>query len=257
MSSLQELVDGIAGGSLRIIDLTQPLSEKTPVIQLPDPFVDTPGFKMHELSCYDDAGPAWYWNSFEAGEHVGTHLDAPVHWISGRAGEFVDQIALSRLVGPAVVIDKSVEVAADPDYLLTIDDLHAFEQAHGPFPSEGWLLLRTGWDARAHDQGEFLNVDETGSHTPGLTPECARHLAQETPIIGIGVETVGTDAGGAHAFEPAFPCHHFMLGAGKYGLTQLANVGELPATGSVIVVAPLKIESGSGSPVRAFAFSPA
>jgi len=107
--------------------------------------------------------------------------------------------------------------------------------------------------ARAHDQQRFLNADQSGPHTPGIEPECARWLAEEAPIVGLGVETVGTDAGKAHSFEPAFPCHQYLLGRDKYGLTQLANLARLPPTGAVIVVLPLKIVSGSGSPCRVLA----
>ena len=256
MKTLESFVEALAKGSVRIVDLTQPLSERTPVIQLPEPFVNTPGFTLRELSRYDERGPAWYWNAFESGEHVGTHLDAPAHWVTGKDREDVSRIPLESLVAPAVVIDKVAEATANPDYLLTIDDLKAFEADNGPLPDGGWLLYRTGWDARAHDQAALLNADDAGPHTPGIDVDCARFLAEEAPIGGVGVETVGTDAGAAHSFDPPFPCHHFLLGAGKLGLTQLANLVELPPTGALIVVAPLKIEAGSGSPVRAFAFVP-
>ena len=255
--ALPGLLAALASGAVELVDLTQPLSDKTPIIQLPEPFVNTPGWKMHELSRYDDRGPAWYWNSFEGGEHVGTHLDAPVHWVTGKDSDDVSQIPLSRLIGPAIVIDKVAEAQADPDYLLTIDEVRSFEATHGPLPQGGWLLYRTGWDARAHDQSVFLNANETGPHTPGIDVECARWLAGEAPIVGVGVETVGTDAGKAHSFDPPFPCHQFLLGAGKYGLTQLANLERLPVTGAVLVVAPLKLVGGSGSPCRAIALVPA
>jgi kynurenine formamidase len=257
MDALASLTEGLADGSIGVVDLTQPLSEQTPLIRLPDPFVNTPGWKLRELSKYDDRGPAWYWNAFEGGEHVGTHFDAPIHWATGRDKEDVSQVPVRNLVGPAVVIDKSAECAADPDFLLTVDHVKAFEEEHGPLPQGGWLLYRTGWDARADDQAAFLNANETGPHTPGVDIECSQWLAQESPIVGIGVETVGTDAGAAHSFDPPFPCHSYMLGAGKYGLTQLANLAEVPATGAVLLVAPLKIVSGSGSPCRALAFVPA
>src|SRR5207237_1620180 len=131
-----------------------------------------------------------------------------------------------------------------------------WQQQHGPLPAGGWLLFRTGWDSRAHDQTAFLNANETGPHTPGVSPELAKWLAEEAPIIGFGVETVGTDAGAAHSFDPAFPCHHYLLGAGKYGLTQLANLSRLPPTGSVLIAAPLPIVRGSGSPARVLALVP-
>jgi kynurenine formamidase len=256
MTLLSDLAEAMASGDVVIVDLTQPLSEKTPIIQLPEPFVNTPGWRLHELSRYDDRGPAWYWNWFEGGEHVGTHLDAPVHWVTGKESEDVSEIAPERLIGPAAVIDKSSEAAKDPDYLLTVDDIKQWEEIHGSLPEGGWLLYRTGWDARAHDQEAFLNADDTGPHTPGIDVDCARWLGEESPVVGVGVETVGTDAGAAHAFDPAFPCHSYVLGAGKYGLTQLANLAKLPPTGSVLVVAPLKIVGGSGSPARVFALVP-
>ena len=159
----------------------------------------------------------------------------------------------NQLVAPAVVIDKSAECAADPDFLLSADDKQAWEADHGALPDGGWLLCRTGWDDRASDQERFLNADDTGPHTPGLSVECAQWLAEETAILGIGVETVGTDAGRAYSFDPPFPCHAFFLGNGKYGLTQLANLGQLLTTGAVLIAAPLPIEAGSGSSCRVLA----
>ena len=82
-TALATLVDALAGGEVRLVDLTQPLSERTPVLQLPEPFVNTPGLSRRELSHYDERGPAWAWYWLEIGEHVGTHFDAPIHWISG------------------------------------------------------------------------------------------------------------------------------------------------------------------------------
>jgi kynurenine formamidase len=239
-----------------VVDLTQPLSENTPVLKLPPPFANTPGLTRHEISRYDDRGPAWAWYWLEIGEHVGTHFDAPIHWVSGQNGEDVASVPPQRLIGPAVVIDKSREAAEDPDFLLTVEHVRAFEGEHGPLPENGWLLLRTGWDARAHDEAAFLNADETGPHTPGFDVECARRLAQESPLVGVGVETVGTDAGAAHSFDPPFPVHSFVLGAGKYGLTQLANLAQLPPTGALVVVAPLKLVGGTGSPARVLALVP-
>jgi kynurenine formamidase len=255
-TALSDLVEGLASGSVRLVDLTQPLSERTPVLVLPEPFANTPGLSREPLSRYDDAGPAWAWDVLRIGEHVGTHFDAPIHWITGRDGEDVASVPVQRLVGPAAVIDKSAEAAADPGYLLTLDDVRAWEAEHGPLPEGGWLLLRTGWDARAHDQAEFLNVVDGQPQTPGPDAECARWLAQEAPIVGFGVETVGTDAGSAGGFDPPFPVHNFLLGAGKYGLTQLANLAMLPPAGALVVVAPLKLVDGTGSPSRVIAFVP-
>jgi kynurenine formamidase len=163
---MTQLADLLA--SFEVVDLTQPLSEDTPVLRLPEPFVNTPGLSRRELSRYDERGPAWAWDVLEIGEHVGTHFDAPIHWITGRDGQDVASVPPSRLVGPAVVLDFSAEAAEDNDWVLTVDHVRAFEANNGPIPEGAWLLLRTGWDARAHDEEAFLNADEDGPHTPGI-----------------------------------------------------------------------------------------
>jgi kynurenine formamidase len=249
MSLLSDLAGAIATGSVEVVDLTAPLHRNTPILALPEPFGNTWPFELVEISRYDARGPAWYWNNIRTGEHTGTHLDAPVHWVTGQASADVSQVPPERLVAPAVVIDAADRVAKDPDFLLSIDDVTTWEAEYGPLPEGGWLLYRTGWDARGDDPAEFAN----GGRTPGIAVECARWLAEQRAIIGVGVETVGTDAGAAHSFEPAFPCHTYLLGAGRYGLTQLRNVGRLPARGTMLIVAPLPIVHGSGSPCRVLA----
>jgi kynurenine formamidase len=253
MSLLSSIAEALASGSLEVVDLTAPLSSTTPVIQLPPPFAQTARFELEELSRYDDRGPAWYWNNFRTGEHTGTHFDAPNHWVTGRDGDDVASVPVRRLVGPAAVLDFSDRVAQDPDFLLEVEHVQEWEAAHGPLPEGGWLLYRTGWDTRAFSQEDFLNADESGPHTPGISPACARWLAEQAPVIGLGVETVGTDAGAAHSFDPPFPCHAALMGSGKYGLTQLQNLDRLPPTGALLVAAPLPIVSGSGSPARVLA----
>ncbi|ASR34981.1 cyclase [Prauserella marina] len=253
MPLLTDLLEAIGDKRIEVVDLTAPLTENTPVLRLPEPFANTIGFSLEQISRYDEAGPGWYWNNIHTGEHTGTHLDAPVHWLSGKDGLDVSRIPLSTLVAPAVVLDVSERVEGNPDFLLEVADVRAWEAEHGPLPSGGWLLLRTGWDEHSTDEERFLNTDDTGSHTPGVSAECARWLAEETPVAGLGVETVGTDAGCAPALEPAFPCHHYFLGAGKSGLTQLRNLATLPATGAVLVISPLPIVGGSGSPARVYA----
>jgi kynurenine formamidase len=250
------LVEALGSGAVEVVDLTQPLNERTPVIQLPEQFSQTPGLKRHEISRYDERGPAWAWYWLEIGEHTGTHFDAPIHWISGRDGKDVSQVPGRHLIAPAVVIDRSEACAEDPDYLLTVDDVRTFEDDHGPLPEGGWLLLHTGWDARAQDTETFLNAQDGNPHSPGFDAECARWIAEESPLVGVGVETVGIDAGGAGGFDPPFPAHYYLMGAGKYGLTQLANLGALPPTGALLFVAPLKLTGGTGSPVRALGLFP-
>jgi kynurenine formamidase len=253
MPVLDALIAALRSTTIEIVDLTARLNSGTPVLQLPEPFGNTVPFALQEISRYDERGPAWYWNDITTGEHTGTHFDAPVHWATGRDGEDVSQVPVTKLIAPAAVLDFSAQAAADPDFLLEIDHVRKWEADHGPLPDGGWLLYRTGWDARSSSQEDFLNANETGPHTPGISVECAQWLAAEAPVIGLGVETVGTDAGTAHSFDPPFPCHSSLLGAGKYGLTQLQNLAALPATGAVVIAGPLPITGGSGSPCRALA----
>jgi len=250
---LEQLAAGIASGDIRTIDLTQTLSPDTPTLVLPPEFNQCAGFSKEEISRYDERGVAWYWNNFTVSEHTGTHFDAPIHWASGKdlPNNAADTIPPADFLAPAVVIDISRQSAADPDYLLTVADIEAWEAAHGRIPPRSWVLLRTDWSKREGDA--YTNRDDKGAHTPGPNTEAVRFLLDQRDIHGLGVETIGTDAGQAHLLEPAYPAHTLIHGAGRYGLQCLENLDRLPATGSVIVAAPLKIEDGSGSPLRVLA----
>jgi isatin hydrolase len=257
-SPLDAVAAGIASGRLTVVDLTQPLGPATPIIQLPPPFANTPGFKSHLISKYDDKGPAWYWNWIEVGEHVGTHFDAPCHWASGKDRACVDQIPAKDFIGPAAVIDVKADVAKSADFVATRDTIVAWEKKHGQLPKNAWVLLRTGWGARATDAKAFLNVGaDKAPHYPGFGKESATFLTKERDVLGVGVEQVGTDAAVGAKADPPFPNHSIMHGAGKYGLTQLANLDKLPESGALVIATPLKIEHGSGSPVRVIAIVPA
>ena len=235
------------------MDLTARLTAATPIIALPPEFGQTQRFELEEISRYDDRGPAWYWNNFRSGEHTGTHLDAPNHWVTGRDGSDVADIPVSRLIRPVVVLDFSAECAADPDFLLEVDHIRDLGVASTVrCPTGGWMIYRTGWDARSEQPGATSSTPTRPGRTlPGMSIECARGSPRSAPVVGVGVETVGTDAGAAHSFDPPFPCHSYLMGSGKYGLTQLQNVALLPPTGAVLVVGPLPIVTGSGSPARA------
>jgi len=257
MSVLTQLVAELNAGTLKVVDLTQPLGPETPVIGLPPQFGASPGVTMQVISRFDEKGPAWYWNTISMGEHTGTHFDAPVHWITGKdlPDNCCDTIPARRFVGPACVIDVTSEVAKNEDFLLTPDHVEAWERAHGRIPAGAWVLLRSGWSKRA-DPKHFLNVREDGPHSPGFHQSTSQLLAKERDVLGVGVETVGTDAGQAGTFDPPFPNHATMHGAGKFGLASLRNLDQLPATGAVVIAAPLRIVNGSGSPLRVLAITP-
>ena len=250
---LTQLVDELNRGTLKVVDLTQPLGPSTPVIGLPPMFAPSPGMTIDVISRYDDKGPAWYWNTIRMGEHTGTHFDAPVHWISGRElkNNTTDTIPAAQFVGPACVIDVTAEVSANEDYLLDVAALERWEAKHGRVPKGSWVLLRTGWSRRSGKA--FLNVRDDGPHGPGFDQATSKVLAVDRDVLGVGVETIGTDAGQAATFTPPFPNHNIMHGHGKLGLASLCNLDRLPPTGAVLIAAPLKLVNGSGSPIRAIA----
>jgi kynurenine formamidase len=249
------LLQALSSGTLRVVDLTHTLSPEFPALVLPPELGQVWGFRQERISAYDEAGPGWYWNNFSCGEHTGTHFDAPVHWITGRdyADNTVETINPQRFVAAAVVIDASAEVAANPDWLLTVDYLQTWEARHGQIPGGAWVLLRTDWSRRVEDPDAFLNLREDGAHTPGPTQEAVEWLIRERDVLGFGVETINTDAGQSYTWPVPYPCHTLMHGANKYGLQCLRNLDQLPPQGAVIVAAPLKIRNGSGSPLRVLA----
>jgi kynurenine formamidase len=190
------------------------------------------------------------------GEHTGTHFDAPAHWISGKdlPNNSVDTIPAERFIAPAIVIDCSREAAADPDFLMSAEFIRRWEARHGQIGAGHWVLMRTDWSKRTREQ--YVNLREDGAHTPGPAPEAIRLLI-ERDVLGLGTETIGTDAGQAHRFDPPLPAHALMHGSGRFGLQCLTNLDLLPPRGAVILAAPLKLLEGSGSPLRVLALVPA
>jgi kynurenine formamidase len=250
---LMQFARALAGGGIRVVDLSQPLDSATAIIQLPPDFGQTWPFRLEEISHYDARGPAWYWNNFSCGEHTGTHFDAPIHWVSGKdhPANATDSIPVEKFIAPACVIDVSREAAADPDFLLTPQRVEQWEQTHGRVEAGSWLLMRTDWSKRRG--ADFANMKEDGSHVPGPHPDLVPFLARERDVIGFGSEGVGTDAGQAYRFDPPFPCHSIMHGSNKFGLASLTNLDQLPPRGALLITTPLKIVNGSGSPCRVLA----
>lgn len=255
---LAQLVEELASGRLKVVDLTTPLGPDTTVIELPPVFAQSPGVTITEISRYDSNGPAWYWNILNLGEHTGTHFDAPIHWVTGKdlPNNATDTILPEKFIGPACVIDVTAEVEQNPDFLLTIERVEQWESEHGHISAGAWVLMSTGWSKYTdHDAFLGLREDGSGAHTPGFHKTCSEFLATERDILGVGVETVGTDAGQAGGFDPPFPNHTTMHGHGKFGITSLVNLDQLPPTGAVVIAAPLKIVNGSGSPLRVIAIT--
>ncbi|MBW4789819.1 cyclase family protein [Alcaligenes faecalis subsp. faecalis] len=252
---LAAFIQAIDSKQVRFVDLTQTLSPSFPALQLPPQFGQTAGFSIERISQYDENGPGWYWNNFTCGEHTGTHFDAPAHWISGKdhPDNTVDTIPVDNFLRPAVVVDASAEVAQNEDFILTSEFLLNWEAKHGRIPEGSWVLFRTDWSKRVNDAEAFLNMREDGAHTPGPAQEAVEWMIHERKVHGFGVETINTDAGQSYSWPIGYPCHTLMHGANRYGLQCLCNLDQLPPQGALIMSAPLKIEGGSGSPLRVVA----
>jgi kynurenine formamidase len=256
MTALSDFAAALLAGSIKVVDLTQTLSPDFPTIALPPQFGQCAPFRMEQISRYDDAGPAWYWNNITVGEHTGTHFDAPIHWVTGKdlPNNTTDTIPAGDFIAPACVVDCSTECAADADYALDVAKLEAWEATNGRVPKGAWVFFRSDWSKRSG--AAYANMREDGAHTPGPNPDAVRWMVGRG-AIGFGVETIGTDSGQAHLFDPPYPAHSMMHGAGRYGLQCMTNLDQLPATGAMIICPPLKIQGGSGSPLRVLALVPA
>jgi len=239
--------DGSAG---RWIDLTHAFDAST--IYWP---TDTAGFRLEQLA-YGPTEGGWFYASyaFSAAEHGGTHLDAPIHFAEGHLT--ADQIPLEQLVGPAAVVD--VSAAADADYLVSVEDLTAWESAHGTLPDGGILLLRTGWGTRWEDRTAYLGTALTGPeavpelHFPGLAPEAAQWLVDNRGIVAVGIDTPSIDYGQSKDFRS----HVILYGDNIAGFENVADLDLLPPAGAFVVALPMKIAGGSGGPLRIVAFVP-
>ena len=234
----------------RIVDLTHPFDERT--LYWP---TAPGGFKLERLH-YGPTEAGFFYSaySFCAPEHGGTHLDAPVHFAP--SGWTADQVPLERLVRPAVVIDVTAAASADPDHRLTLDEVKAWEAAHGRVPDGAIVLLRTGWSARWPDKKRYLGDDTPGDathlHFPSYGREAARWLVDERKVAAIGVDTASID----HGPSKDFPVHQVVAAANVPGLENLTSLDALPATGAWVIALPMKIGGGSGGPLRAIALVP-
>lgn len=259
---LAHLAQDLVTGRVKVVDCTTPLGPETPILRLPKGFAkDTPKVEIHKIAPTGSDGPFSAWNWLVLGEHSGTHFDAPHHWLSGKdfPDGYTDTLDVQRLIAPANVIDCAAESAADPDFLLTVDHVKDWEDRHGEIGVGEWVLMRSDWDKRSHDEELFLNDDpdpfEDGSHSPGPTTECIDYLLSKG-IVGWGSQCIGTDAGMAGKFSPPYPAHNYLHRDNCFGLASLTNLDQLPAKGALFVAAPLKIERGTGSPIRALALVP-
>lgn len=234
----------------RIVDLTHPFNAQT--IYWPN----APStFKLDKQSYGMTPGGYFYSSySFSSPEHGGTHLDAPIHF--AEKGNTADRIPLTQLMGPAVVIDVSAKAAANRDYRLTTEDVRQFERAHGTIKPGTIVLLRTGWSAKYQNKKAYLGDDTPGKttnlHFPSFGADAARLLVNDRKIGAVGIDAASIDYGPSTDFM----VHRIVNGANVPAFENLTNLEQLPATGATLIALPMKIEGGSGGPLRAVALIP-
>lgn len=237
-----DALEQLFSDQLTVVDLTHSVSADAPYWPGPErsPFVhDT-------LRANSDGSPAMA--AYAVPEHFGTHFDAPSHGGAGLPS--VDDVPPSGLFGPAVVVDVTDPARGNADYAVSRADLEAWEAAHGRIPDGAIVVMRSGWPARWDGGDAYYNQGEDGRlHFPGFGEDAARFLVDERDVAGIGVDTGSVDPGAADGF----PVHGIVNGSGRFHLENLADLSALPEAGGYLIVAPIKIEGGSGGQVRVFA----
>ena len=225
-----------------VIDLTHTLDSRSPNWEGSD---DSP-YQSRELGNIDRDG--YYSRTFSTQEHYGTHLDAPAHFAAGMWT--VDQIPAERLVRPLVVIDVRKSAKNNADYEVSVQDVAAWEDAHGQIPDGAVVMAYTGWDERWHSPKEFRNQQSDQlTHYPGYSLEAAEFLVKTRDVVGLGIDTMSVDVG----TTDTYPVHLFTSRQGVYHLENVANLALVPPSGATVVVAPIKLENGSGGPARVLA----
>jgi len=233
-------LEEIASGQTHVIDLSYALSDK--LVPWPG---DAKAFEAKVNATVEKNG--YFTRSFWMLEHYGTHMDAPAHFSPGTTT--VDKIPVEKFFGPAVIVDVRSEAERNPDYQLTVKRIEAWEEKHGTIPAGAIVVLRTGWASRWPDVSRYRNQDANGTmHFPGFSVDAAK-LLLERKISGLGCDTLSIDPGNSKDF----PVHHAVLGAEVFQLENLADLKDLPESGAFLIAAPIKLEGGSGGPVRVFA----
>lgn len=241
----QATVESLFSGKLRIVDLSYALNGNNPYW----PGEKYEPFEIRTIATLEADGVLS--KAISLPEHFGTHIDAPNHFEAMRPS--VDRIPLTQLFGPGVLIDVAPLAEQDPDFQLEVSHLVGWEKKHGPIPEGAIVLLRTGWSRYWNNAARYRNQDVRGTlHFPGYSAAAARFLVNERHIRGLGIDTLSIDRGMSKEFD----VHHIVNKAQKFGLENVANLDKLPPRGFYLILAPMKIEGGTGGPTRIFAVLP-
>lgn len=234
-----------------LVDLTYSYSTETIYWPTED------GFKIDDdFSGMTEKGYYYSAKKFSAPEHGGTHMDAPIHF--AKNGKTIDQIPLDNLIGPAIVIDVSKEALTNPDYQISIQDFSNWESSYGKIPDGVIVLLRTGYGRYWPDHLKYLGTAKKGKealtdlHFPGLHPDAAKWLVENRKINAIGLDTQSIDYGRSEFFET----HRILCANDIPFFENVANLDKVPATGALVIALPMKIEGGSGAPLRLVSIIP-
>lgn len=247
--------------------------------ETPEPVADFPGGQLIDLThAFDAQTPYWptaagfemevdfrgltdggYWyeaNTIRTAEHGGTHLDAPVHFAEGKHS--TEEVALERLIAPAVTIDVSEQASTDADYLVSVADIESWEAQHGRIPDGNILLIRTGFARFWPDRESYMGTAERGAeavadlHFPGLDPEAAQWLVDNRSVAALGIDTASIDRGQSTDFL----VHRILMAENIPAFENVGDMSDLPPAGFQVVALPMKIVDGSGGPLRIVAIVP-
>jgi kynurenine formamidase len=231
-----------SSGFRAVVDLTHTLNGNIPTYDL----TTDPPYQARTVATI--AKDKYFARTISVPEHFGTHIDAPAHFVAGLWT--VDQIPPERLVAPLAVLDVSNQAARNADYLISVEDIAHWEQLHGQIPLGAVVAARTGWASRWNSAKRYRNADAKGVlHFPGFSLDAAKFLLEGRKVVGLGIDTLSIDYGATHDF----PVHQYALARSIYHLENVANLDQVPPKGAIVVVAPMKLEGGSGSPVRILA----
>jgi kynurenine formamidase len=229
-------------GFTSVVDLTHALNAQVPTFDA----ADKSPYQVKTLATVAQKG--YLLREFCMPEHFGTHLDAPAHFAEGLWT--VDQIPPERLVSPLVVLDAIAKAKANPDYQIAVEDIAAWERVHGEIPPNAVVIADTGWNSRWNSADDYRNADAKGAkHFPGYSQEAAKFLVEGRKVNGLGIDTLSIDYG----LSTDFPVHHYTMAHSIYHLENVANLDKVPASGAIVIAAPIKLEGGSGGPVRILA----
>ena len=235
----------LMSGRTKIVDLAYTLNEKTPHW----PGENYQPFQLTTIATLEKNGVLS--KMITTPEHLGTHIDAPNHFETRQPS--VDAIPPEQLFAPGLVIDATLQSERSADYVLQPADIEAWEKVNGRIPENAVVFLHTGWGRFWDNYDRFKNQEVGGAmHFPGYSPDAARMLVTERKVRGLGIDTLSIDPGTSRDFA----VHQIVNAAGRYGLENVANLEKLPPRGFFVIVAPIKVESGSGGPTRIFAIVP-